>query len=153
MRANYTAEELVALAGLSKLLAGEISRMTQIVIACHKHLVNCESSEHRAQIVARAGSAVSAILNHLRYCAWIEAEVTNGRVFVNPQGVLDEIIAQQEAIAAAVKEQGAAAVQEKPVSTEREQTTEAEQAVAADIAKQAADMDKLANAPSTGTKQ
>jgi predicted component of type VI protein secretion system len=167
VRSNYTPEELVALAEISKLMAGEIGRSTQIVTACLNHLVTCESPDHRAKIAAQAGRAVSAILTYLRYCAWIEAEVTQTRAISDPLAVLAEVTAQQAEVAEIFKAQQEERLKDKqampavesaaPAAPEQPQVAaEAPQvpvvaAPGASIDKAAAAMDKLATAPSTKT--
>lgn len=103
MRAEYKDEEVVALGEIMKLLAEEISRNTTIIVADLDHLLTCESQEHKATVIKQAKAALANILTHLRYCAWIEAEVTPTRVFSEPLSNLAELVNQQEALAAEFK--------------------------------------------------
>jgi hypothetical protein len=80
------------------------------------------------------------LLQHWRYCSWIEAELTQVRVFEKPQAILDEFIEQQTEIAEAAR-----AKLEPAPEVLAENTTVGEDPAAA--------MDKLATTPFTRTKQ
>lgn len=140
MRSNYNDEELAALAEINKLLAEDVRRMTAVVQMCLKHIVGCESADHRAAVSRQLGVSVTALLNHIRYCAWIEAEVTKTRAIPDPQKVLAEMIAAQEEVAAEIK-----AKQEGTVTDAA--SVPAEPPVEDLLAQQAAAMDALANVP------
>jgi hypothetical protein len=142
VRSNYTEEEVLALLGVKELLAGEITRMTGLAATCLNHLVNCETSDHRAEVAKRAGAAISALLQHFRYSAWIEAELTSVRVFEKPVDILAELIEQQNALAEAARAK---------LEPEPQPELTAENTVVGEDPAEA--MDKLANAPSTKTKQ
>jgi hypothetical protein len=101
VRSNYSDDELTALKEIMRLLAEEIGRNTKIMIADLDHLTGCESAEHKVTCVAQAKGALANILSHLRYCSWIEAEITSTRVFGEPVAILAELVKQQEEIAAA----------------------------------------------------
>ncbi len=103
MRANYNDDEVTALKEIMKLLASEISRNTKIIIADLDHLAGCESDEHKQVCIAQAKAALVNILSHLRYCSWIEAEITPTRVFADAKANLAELVAAQEKIAEEIR--------------------------------------------------
>lgn len=149
MRSNYNDEEMIALKEIMKLLAAEISRNTKIMVADLTHLGSCESAEHKQTCIAQAKAALVNILSHLRYCSWIEAELTSTRVFADPLANLAELVRQQEEIAAEyqakVDPQPEPAVEPVPLLNQPVVPTTASD--------QGLDMDKLANAPLTKTLQ
>src|SRR6266849_5543236 len=100
MRSEYKDEEIVALSEIMRLLADEISRNTTIIVANLDHLQNCETVEHKAICIRQAKAALANILTHLRYSAWIEAEVTPTRVFAEPLSNLAELVKMQEELVA-----------------------------------------------------
>jgi len=140
MRSNYSDDELTALKEIMRLLAEEISRNTRIMIADLGHLGSCESNEHKQTCIAQAKVALVNILSHLRYCAWIEAEITPTRVFAEPGVILAELVKQQEEIAEAFQ----AKADPQPVVPEVPMFPPMEQG---------ADMDKLATVPLNKTLQ
>lgn len=156
MRSEYKDEEIVALGEIMRLLAEEISRNTQIIVADLDHFRTCESQEHKATCIQQAKAALANILTHLRYCAWIEAEVTPTRVFAEPLTNLAGLIEQQEALAAEFKEKLEKATG-KPVVEEPavEPVPLLNQPVVPEVTVSdlGVDMDKLANAPFKKTLQ
>jgi hypothetical protein len=142
MRSSYTDEEVRALVEIKNMLSAEIARMTALTVAYFGHLVDCGTADHRREVASRASKSVTALLQHLRYCAWIEAELTKNRVFENPQAILDEFAAQQTEIAEAAREK---------LEPEPQPELLAENTVVGEDP--AAAMDKLATAPGTRTKQ
>ena len=136
-----------------KLLAEEISRNTRVIVADLNHLVGCESAEHKQVCIAQAKASLVNILSHLRYCSWIEAEMTPGRVFTDPQANLVELVEQQEKLAtefqAKIDPQSEPVVEPVPLLN---QPTVQEVAAFTESG-QSEEMDRLANAPLTKTLQ
>jgi hypothetical protein len=152
MRSNYNDEEQRALIELAKLLANEVGRASRIMNAAIKHLPGCESAKN--------------LLNTLRYAAWIEAEMSDIRLFEKPQENLKQIedMLTDLAIKYAPKDPAA----EQPADVETLGPTlvdvtpeEALPPVVIEIVPpeemiqrvQEIEMDKLANSPFTITKQ
>jgi hypothetical protein len=99
VRSNYTDDEVRALVEIKALLSGEITRLTTLAATYLQHLIPCADAEHRGVIARKAADAVSSVLQHLRYCSWLEAELTQGRVFTDPAAILAELIEQQTEMA------------------------------------------------------
>lgn len=162
VRSNYTEAEQIALKTMAEILGPEVGRATKILIADLDHLLTCESPEHRAVIVKQAKEAASNLLNSLRYAAWIEAELSEIRVFADPNGNLKQV---EEALNEVVEKFKQKAEQEADPSTVGVQTPVVDIEVPAPPqieivpSEQLAlrvleiEMDKLANAPTTPTKQ
>lgn len=153
MRANYNDDEIIALKEIMKLLAAEISRNTRIIVADLDHLAGCEDAEHKRVCIAQAKAALVNILSHLRYCSWIEAEMTPTRVFADAIANLAELVQAQEKIVEEFRakiEPVAEATVAAPPPTPEIIIVQPENL---DIEIQAIEMDKLANAPLIKTKQ
>lgn len=150
MRTNYSDDEVTALKDIMKLLADEISRNTRIIVADLDHLGGCESQEHKQTCIQQAKAALVNILSSLRYCSWIEAEITPTRVFAEPAANLADLVRQQEEIAA--EYQAKVDPQPEPVV---EPVPLVNQPVLPVFTpgEQGVEMDKLANVPLTKTLQ
>jgi hypothetical protein len=166
MRSNYNDEEQRALIELSKLLANEVGRASRIMNAAIKHLPGCESAEHREAVAKQATEAAKNLLNTLRYAAWIEAEMSDIRLFEKPQENLKQI--EDMLTDLAIKYAPKYPAAEQPADVETLGPTlvdvtpeEALPPVVIEIVPpeemiqrvQEIEMDKLANSPFTITKQ
>lgn len=151
MRSNYSDEEIVALAGIMQLLSAEIGRNTKVIISDLDHLLVCETAEHRAAVVAQAKTAISNILSHLRYCSWIEAELTSTRVFAEPVKYLADLVKQQEEIAETFREKVDPAPEPESVPLLNQPVVQ--EVAAFTSTEQSEAMNKLANVPFKNTLQ
>jgi hypothetical protein len=140
MRRAYTDAEVAALKRLISLLAGEIGRSTTLLKTYLDHATTCQNEAHRMIMMAKATAMVSMLLDHVRYGAWAEAELSKQRVFQDPIAVVENMVTQQVRVASEIAGQQGKVLDVQPGETD---TTDG----------QSAAMDKLATAPGSDTLQ